>query len=258
MKRIASWGVALAGSIVFFVAETAVVTLAFVLAEAIMHFSEVLFWLLVIFEGATLLLLAVFGILSASKLVVSLSQRVWKSHHGGRYKIFGALMIIWFVLNSILVLFRFVHLANAFENVIIWLVAIGYGIALIYNGITSSAEDGPPPTRKERLAAEINKIDEKERRELAAMNIRTLTNELRRVESERNERLKVLAESYTDDQLERLVANGAFMRDQADTYAEKRNNTLKDANDLAVRKEELRSKIADEKRKAGVKDGQNP
>lgn len=160
MKRVLSWIVAFLCCYVFRIAAYLVFSLAFLIAEKIYYFSEVLFWVIVVVEGTAIIGFAFIGVFGGSSIAVKASQKVWKSKKGTRYLIAGLYYIIGY---SLILLCIIIGVATA--NVVIICADIAtviFGILLIVAGKAAVAEDGAPPTKTEILEARLQKLKEKE------------------------------------------------------------------------------------------------
>lgn len=158
MRRFLSWIVMiLAESVVLFVLNLAVALVRIVMNE-IYRLSPILYWAAIIIGGATILGI-IFGVIFyGSGIAVKLSQLVWKSKNGLRYKVYGGLCILGYGLTIILSIAKIMPGTDLILQ-IMFLIA---SIVFLFVGLEMANSEGGPPTKREILQAKIDKIDAKE------------------------------------------------------------------------------------------------
>lgn len=158
MRRFLSWIVMiLAESVVLFVLNIAVALVRIVMNE-IYRLSPILYWAAIIIGGATILGIVFSVIFYGSGIAVKLSQLVWKSKNGLRYKVYGSLCILGYGLTIILSLAKIMTGVDLLLQ-ILFLIA---SIVFLFVGLEMANSEGGPPTKREILQAKIDKIDAKE------------------------------------------------------------------------------------------------
>ena len=165
MKRFLSWLVLAALSVVFYFVEFWFWTLVFWIGDAVLRFSEALFWVLVVCEGMVALGVVVLLVLAGCRGVVAASQAVWKSKSGLRYKVAGSFLVVLNLAVFLLVITaKEGAVAHPFLSAIAYLSMIAFGLALLLSGFSVRDDYGAPPTKREVLEEKLRKLDEKEGR----------------------------------------------------------------------------------------------
>lgn len=165
MKRIAAFAVTLLLAIAFYFVEYFFWYFVFLIGVRILSFSETLFWVLIVLEGGAALGVTATLVIYGGSLSVAVSQSVWKSKKGLRYKLVGWFLVVLnalFLLSMILV----PDGVRGYKPLIVAaiLTMLIYGISLLISGKAAVQDDGPPPTERERLEARLRELDEKEGR----------------------------------------------------------------------------------------------
>lgn len=166
MRRVLSWLVLLILTVVFYICEYWLWVLVQGIYLFLYKLSPILFWVVVLGGGLTLVWMLIAVISTVIPMIIQWTQSVYHTHSGLRYKIVGIMVALFFALNAVLTVV-FVMRDKPISRPLVMLLAcltmVGYGIYLVASSSRIADEDGPPLTKRERLQAKLDKLDEKER-----------------------------------------------------------------------------------------------
>lgn len=173
MKRFLSWCQIVLFFSVFYYLMHLYVRIAQWANEVAISCGTVIYIVLFLSIGITILCgfvaLPVFG----AFLSVFVSQKIYKSKRGARY-IVSAVLHAGYYLFFVLGIAGgvFIHTAEKATWYIILSCNILFAIVVAVYGRIAAKEDGAPPSKREKLEAKLNKISEKEARDNAIRIIR--------------------------------------------------------------------------------------
>ena len=166
MRRLLSWIVLLLLSFAFYICEYWLWALVRFIYLFLYKLSSLLFWVIVLGGGFTLVwvLIGVFSVVIP--YIIKWTQSIHHKHNGMRYKVVGVLVAVLFGILAILAVIFVVkdlEIPQPLIQILSYITMVVYGIYLIVSAKQIAEEDGPPLTKRERLQAKLDKLDEKER-----------------------------------------------------------------------------------------------
>ena len=139
MKSFLAWAITAMFSWIFRLVAAPIFTLAFRIGDKVYSHSEVLFWVIVVLEGSTVLGLLITGIVFGCNFVVKASQKMCRSVKGTRYTVIGIVCIANYALLLFGAAAGFVRTPTV--QICAYIACIFYNIALIVIGRAYAKED---------------------------------------------------------------------------------------------------------------------
>ena len=166
MRMMFSWIVLILLCIAFYICEYWIWALVLIIYRFLYQVSSILFWVVVVTTGLGLVYYAIGGLCALGSLVIRISQKIHHTKKGGRYRVIGIADILFFTLDLIIII-TYITQGRYGDDAVLTLLAmitmIVFGITLVSQSRRIAYEDGAPLTKKERLQAKLDKIEEKER-----------------------------------------------------------------------------------------------
>ncbi len=166
MRRVLSWIVLLLLSLAFYICEYWMWALVRIIYLFIYKLSSLLFWIIIVSGGLTLVFLLIGAFSAVIPYIIKWTQSIHHTHNGMRYKVVGVFVVLVFAVFSILVVVSVLKdytISQPLIKILAYITMVGYGIYLFVSSKKIAAEDGPPLTKRERLQAKLDRLDEKER-----------------------------------------------------------------------------------------------
>ena len=164
MRRFLSWIVLYILNFIFYILEFYVWRIAVSLFSGLYASSRAIFFVVLFLGGGELLLgLIYYAIFYGGDLVIRASQGTWRSRNGTRYKVVGVLNIITYAAFIALVIYGGAAGAPLIVNILAYLTMIVFGIVMITTRHEIVDDYGQPLSKRERLQAKIDKLDNEEK-----------------------------------------------------------------------------------------------